>query len=141
MANENPYGEKLKFKFTNKIRGIKPLRDHIIVNEMNFRDRKLASGIVLLSDDGKTDGIRPRWCRVYAIGPEQKDIVVGQWVLVEHGRWTRGVHVDINGEELTLRRVDKDALLLVSDEEPDGIDTISQAVDGEQRQRVDWSQQ
>ena len=141
MAVDNPFNEKLKFKFTNKIKGLKPLRDHIIVNEMNFSGRQLASGIVLLGDDGKTDGIRPRWCQVYAVGPEQKDIKVGQWVLVEHGRWTRGVHVDIEGEELTLRRIDGAAMLLVSDEYPDNIDTMSQAVYGEQKERIDWSQE
>lgn len=141
MAVENPFDQKQKFKFTNKISKLMPLYDHIIVDEMNFKARTLASGIQLLGDDGKTDGIRPRWCQVFAVGPDQHDIKVGQWVLVEHGRWTRGIEVELEGVHRTLRRIDTNATMLVSDEEPNGIDTISQAVYGEQKERIDWSQE
>tara|TARA_R110000796_G_scaffold60233_7_gene139177 strand:- start:10427 stop:10855 length:429 start_codon:yes stop_codon:yes gene_type:complete len=140
-ATQNPFAQKQKFKFTNKIKGLTPLHDHIIVNEMTFSGRTLNSGIVLLGDDGKTDGIRPRWCQVYAVGPEQQDVKIGQWVLVEHGRWTRGVHVEMEGEELTLRRIDGDAMMMVSDDEPTNMDTVSQAVYGEKKERIDWSQE
>jgi hypothetical protein len=44
---------------------------------MEFTGRQLASGIVLLNDNGTTAGIRPRWGQVYAIGPEQQDVTVG----------------------------------------------------------------
>lgn len=135
MAIENPFDQKLKFKFTNKIKGLKPLRDHVIVTDMNFGQRTLSSGIVLLSDDAKTDGIRPRWCKVYAIGPEQKDVVPGQWVLVEHGRWTRGIEVEINDVQFTVRRVDASAIMMVSDQEPMTDDMISTAVHAERKQR------
>ena len=142
MAVENPFDQKIKFKFTNKVNGIKPLHNHILARDMDFSSRTLSSGVILLEDDGKTDGIRPRWCQVYAVGPDQTDVKPGQWILVEHGRWTRGIHVEIAGEkELTLRRIDGDAVMMVSDEYPDNIETISQAVDGEKRERVDWSQE
>ena len=141
MAVENPFDQKIKFKFTNKVNGIKPLRNHILARDMDFSSRTLSSGVILLEDDGKTDGIRPRWCQVYAVGPDQTDVKLGQWILVEHGRWTRSIHVEIAGEELTLRRIDGDAVMMVSDEYPDNIETISQAVDGERRSRTDWSQE
>jgi co-chaperonin GroES (HSP10) len=96
MAIENPFDQKLKFKFTNKIQKLVPLHDHVIVTDMNFGQRTLSSGIIMLGDDTKTDGIRPRWAKVYAVGPDQKDVVVGQWILVEHGRWTRGIEVEID---------------------------------------------
>ena len=71
------------------------------------------------SDDMKSTGIRPRWAQVYAIGPEQKDISIGQWICVAHGRWTRGVKIEEpSGNELTIRRVDNNDVLLVSDEQP-----------------------
>jgi co-chaperonin GroES (HSP10) len=101
-----------------QISEIRALRDHVLVADMNFSERTLASGIVLAGDDAKTSGIRPRWAKVYAVGPEQKDILVGQWILVAHGRWTRGIKIDINGETMTLRRVDTNDILLISDEEP-----------------------
>ena len=108
----------MTYKFLNKIQSIKPLHDHVIVTEMNFKDRTLSSGIVLLGDDAKTAGIRPRWAQVYAIGPEQQDIKVGQWVLVTHGRWTRGVTIEDTKGKQTIRRVDHNDVLMVSDEIP-----------------------
>jgi co-chaperonin GroES (HSP10) len=101
-----------------KIKKIKPIHDHIIVADMNFGERRLNSGVLLISDDAKSEGIRPRWARVYAVGPEQKDVQVGQWVCVAHGRWTRGVKVDDGTGVHQIRRVDNDDVLLVSDEQP-----------------------
>jgi len=125
MAVKNPFDQKRGYQFGLKIDGeIKPLHDSIIVTDMSFESRQLASGIVLLVDDGKTDGIRPRWARVYAIGSEQQDVGVGQWVLVEHGRWSRGVKVIKDGQEIVLRRADPEAIIFVSDTAPDNIDTI-----------------
>lgn len=98
---------------------IRPLRDNVLVTDMEFGMQKTQSGIFLPSDDGKGSGIHPRWAKVFAVGPDQKDITVGQWVCVEHGRWTRGQkYENENGEEITFRMVDKDAILLVSDDEP-----------------------
>jgi co-chaperonin GroES (HSP10) len=102
-----------------KVNKIRALRDHIIVSEMNFKERLTTSGIYIPSDDMKSTGIRPRWAQVYAIGPEQKDISIGQWICVAHGRWTRGVKIEEpSGNELTIRRVDNNDVLLVSDEQP-----------------------
>ena len=140
MAVENPFDQKIGYKFRNKVNKIIPLHNHVLAREMNFKGRTLSSGIILLNDDGKSTGIRPRWCQVYAVGPDQKDVKPGQWILVEHGRWTRGVEVDVAGEEFTLRRIDGDAMMMVSDEEPVD-DNISTAVDGEAKQRTDWSQE
>ena len=111
-----------------RIRGIQALRDSIIVAEMNFAERQLSSGIVLLSDDGKTDGVRPRWARVISVGPDQRDITAGQWVMVEHGRWTRGSKIQLDGEDIVIRKIDPLGVMLVSDHEPAHDDTISDAV-------------
>jgi len=109
----------------------KPLKDHVIVTDMNFSGRQLSSGIILLNDNGKAGGIRPRWGQVYAVGPEQQEIVEGQWICVSHGRWTRGVEIEDESGKHTIRRIDHKDILLVSDEEPAGIDdTISDAVSG-----------
>lgn len=92
-----------------------PLYDNIIVYNMTFDERFTTGGIVLLDDDGKSSGIRPRWAQVYSVGPDQKDVRVGQWVLVEHGRWTRGIKIkDENGEHV-VRKVDPNCIILVSD--------------------------
>lgn len=56
--------------------------------------------------------------KVYAVGPEQEDVKVGQWVLVEHGRWTRGMEIDDGDGVKTIRKVETSSMLAVSDEPP-----------------------
>jgi co-chaperonin GroES (HSP10) len=139
MAVENPFDQKRGYQFGIEIDGnIKPLRDSVIVTEMSFEGRQLQSGVILLGDDGKTDGIRPRWARVYAVGPEQHDVGVGQWVLVEHGRWSRGLKIVKDGEEVILRRADPQAIIFVSNDRPESIDTISTAVHAERKSREQY---
>lgn len=122
-------------RFIHRIGKLHPLHDNVLVKDMSFEGRQLQSGIYLLGDDGKTDGIRPRWARVYAVGPEQKDVVPGQWILVEHGRWSRGIEVEVDDEKFTLRRVDPDCIMFVSDEEPDNIETLSTALHAAKKTR------
>jgi hypothetical protein len=111
-----------------KVTSIKALNDHVLVADMNFKERQLSSGIYLLNDDSRTAGIRPRWAKVYAIGPEQQDIKIGQWILVSHGRWTRGVTIEDTSGEVTIRRIDPNDILLMSESEPTGDDSLSSAV-------------
>jgi hypothetical protein len=94
---------------------------------MEFTGRQLASGIVLLNDNGTTAGIRPRWGQVYAVGPEQQDVTVGQWICVAHGRWTRGHDIEDDTGVKTIRKIDPKDILLVSSEQPSD-DTMSDAV-------------
>jgi co-chaperonin GroES (HSP10) len=139
MAVSNPFDQKRGYQFEIEIDGeIRPLRDSVIVTEMDFSGRQLASGVILLGDDGKTDGIRPRWARVYAVGPDQQDVSVGQWVLVEHGRWSRGLKIVKDGEEVILRRADPQAIIFVSNDRPESIDTISTAVHAERKSREQY---
>ena len=104
-----------------------PIRDWVIATDMNFEGRTLSSGVILLGDNGRSDGIRPRWGQVYAVGPEQTDIKVGDWICVAHGRWTRGIDIEDETGKKTLRRVDPGDILLQSDEQPMD-ETFSDAV-------------
>jgi co-chaperonin GroES (HSP10) len=106
---------------------IRPLNNSVIVTDMIFDERITNGGIVLLSDNGKSTGIRPRWGQVYAIGPDQTDVSVGQWVCVAHGRWTRGLDVEDETGKKTLRRVDPNDIMMVSDEQPQD-ETFSAAI-------------
>ena len=136
MAVENPFDQNIGYQFSLDLDDytIKPLGKNVIVRDMNFEGRTLDSGIVLLGDDGKTDGIRPRWAQVYTVGPDQTDVAVGQWVLLEHGRWSRGIKITKDGEEFTIRRADPDAIMMVSDEEPNS-ESIATSVHAERKTR------
>ena len=106
---------------------IYPLSNSVIVSEMIFDQRITSSGIILPNDNGTGSGIRPRWGQVYAVGPEQTDVTVGQWICVAHGRWTRGIDIEDESGKKTLRRIDPNDILMVSDIQPQD-DTMSDAV-------------
>ena len=106
---------------------LRPLNDAVIVSDMVFDQRITTGGIIILNDNGKGTGIRPRWAQVYAVGPDQQDVRVGDWVLVAHGRWTRGIDIEDESGKQTLRRVDPKDILLQSDE-PQQDETWSDAV-------------
>jgi co-chaperonin GroES (HSP10) len=101
-----------------KISKLRPIADGVIVIDMNFGEQKTQSGLIIQSDNGKTHGIHPRWAQVYAVGNEQKDVTVGQWILIEHGRWTRGIKIEDDEGEKIIRRVDTKCMMMVSDEPP-----------------------
>jgi len=107
-----------------KIKGtINPIGDKILITDMNFGMEQTKSGIVIQSDNGKAHGVKPRWGKVWAVGPEQKEIKIGDWIMMEHGRWTRTWNIEQDdGSILEVRGVDNKAIILVSDEKPDDIE-------------------
>ena len=98
---------------------IEPILDHVLVSHMHFGEDTTKGGIILKSDDGKVHGIKPRWGKVWAIGPKQTDVKIGEWILVEHGRWSRVFeHTEEDGSKINLQLIDTKAILLVADEKP-----------------------
>ena len=106
MANINPI----------KVEKVRAIKDTILVSDMLFEERITNSGIVLINDDMKSSGIRPRWGKVYALGPEVKGIEVGQYIMISHGRWSRGIKIEDQSGEVVIRKVDPKDILMVSDE-------------------------
>ena len=98
---------------------IKPLKKRVLVSDMHFGETKSKGGIIMMDDDGSAGGIHPRWARVYAVGKDQDDVIVGQWVMIAHGRWSRAFKVKKQGTELEVRMIDENDILLVSDDEPE----------------------
>ena len=93
------------------------IKDHVIVSDMSFDVRISRGGIWIPNDNGTGHGIRPRWGRVYAVGPDQKNVRVGQWIMVAHGRWTRGLDIEDESGKRTIRKIDPKDIMLVSDRE------------------------
>ena len=81
----------------------------------------------MTDDDGSEGGIHPRWGKVYAIGNQQEDVKVGEWVMVV--TWTDGAeHFKLKEKrkkqvtsvvELEVRMIDENDILLVSEDEPE----------------------
>lgn len=101
---------------------ITPLKDKVIISNMNFGEETTAAGIVLTSDNAKGSGVHPRWAQVFAIGPEQTDVKVGDWVLMEHGRWSRAIkYKQEDGEEIEIFLADIKGMMLCADEKPNDV--------------------
>tara|TARA_B100000965_G_scaffold312013_1_gene271703 strand:+ start:18 stop:371 length:354 start_codon:yes stop_codon:yes gene_type:complete len=101
---------------------LRPIRDRVLVSDMHFGEQKTKAGLIVLDDDTTTRGIYPRWGKVYAKGPKNEDdYSVGEWILIEHGRWTRSCKIDNGDEEIVLRMVDADCVLAYSQERPSDV--------------------
>ncbi len=97
---------------------IKPIHDKVLAKMIDgFGDKKTAGGVIVVEKDGTTDAIRPRWFQVMFTGPKQKDVNPGEYVLVAHGRWSRGI--DFENEKVYF--LDNDEMLAVQTEMPSGI--------------------
>jgi hypothetical protein len=117
---------------------IRALNDSVLVCDMEFDTRITQAGLILPNDNGTTLGIRPRWGRVYAVGQDQQDVEVGQWICVAHGRWTRGVDIDDGSgpTKRTIRKIDPADILLIADgDERPQDDTMSTAIHVQKQSR------
>jgi co-chaperonin GroES (HSP10) len=117
----------------NTIKGkLTPIHNRVLVSDMYFGEQKTKSGLIIRDDDGTTRGIYPRWGKVYAKGSSNTDpYQVGDWVLVEHGRWTRSVNVDDGSGEKELRMIETESILGWSKEKPEGVILGKEYTDGQ----------
>lgn len=117
---------------------LRPLSGKVFVRDIQKGERMIGS-IVLLNDDGKNEGVRSRWAEVYSIANDVNHLNVGDYVLLKHGRWTRGIKVeDEDGDDLTVYMVDfPEAVLLVADAIPEDWETTFavDAIKAEHKQR------
>jgi hypothetical protein len=118
----------------NPIKG-KPraIGNRVLVSDMHFGEQKTNSGIILKSDDGKAHGIYSRWGKVYSKGPKNTDPYnVGDWILVEHGRWTRSFDMELSDDNIvTVRMIEAESILAWSDEKPSGVQLGNEYSDGQ----------
>jgi len=106
------------FAFAPKQIKVRALPNDILVVDMDFEEMKTASGIVIQSDNGKAHGIKPRWAKVYKVGSEIDYVKEGQWVLIEHGRWTRKITIDDGEGVKDFQKIETKSILVVADERP-----------------------
>ena len=108
----------MSLPFITKHVKIRALNNDVIVTDMNFGEMLSAGGIVVASDNAKVHGVKPRWGKVYVVGPNQHDVKPGDWIMVEHGRWTRGMKIDDGAGEKVIQKVEVKSIMMVTDEKP-----------------------
>jgi co-chaperonin GroES (HSP10) len=97
---------------------VKPLPKKLFA-QLEQGERVTTSGIVILDDNGKEHGIRARWGRVTHVGADIADVAVGQWILVEHGRWTMTIELkQDDGSMFKFQMIDYNGIIGVQDEAP-----------------------
>lgn len=99
---------------------LKPRAGKVFVEQLENGQRVSMGGILIPDDNMKNHGIRARWGKVWALGEGVEDIKVGDWILVEHGRWSFGIDVQgDDGETFKVWMVEyPKSVMLVSDEFP-----------------------
>lgn len=99
---------------------IRALKGKVLVTDLE-RGSRIVNGIILPNDDGKSEGIRPRWGKVYSVGPDVEEIKPGQWILIENGRWTRMLKIkQRDGSYHQVWGVEwPQSVMLVSDSDPE----------------------
>lgn len=108
----------MTFAFSAKKVKVRALPKDILVTDMDLGEMISNGGIVIASDNGKSHGIKPRWAKVYKVGSEVDYVKEGQWILIEHGRWTRKITIDDGESEKDFQKVDVNGILVVTDEKP-----------------------
>ena len=116
----------------NAIKGtVRAKGEDVLVSDMHFGDQVTKGGIIIGNDDGKTRGVYPRWGKVFSKGPDNKDdFEVGDWILVMHGRWTRGIKINVDNNDIEIRKVELTSILAYSKEKPTGLQIGSEYSDG-----------
>lgn len=108
----------MTFAFSAKKVKVRALPKDILVIDMDMGEQVSNGGIIVQSDNGKVHGIKPRWAKVYKVGTEVDYVKEGQWILIEHGRWTRKITIDDGEGEKEFQKVDVASILVVTDEKP-----------------------
>lgn len=99
---------------------IKPLNGKVLITDLE-RGSRMINGIIIPDDNGKSEGIRPRWGKVYSVAEDITDIVPGQWILIENGRWSRMLKIkEDDGTDIEVWGVEwPQSVMLVSDTDPE----------------------
>lgn len=105
------------------VKRIRAVGNRLLVTDINFDEQQTQAGIIITSDNGKPRGIHPRWGKVYTKGPlNNDDYEIGDWVLIEHGRWTRSFKISTNNSEpYDVWMVESESVLGFSDKKPNDI--------------------
>lgn len=120
---------------------IRAYKDNILCTEGDFGDQVTGAGIIIKSTIGSTDGVVPRWFKVFEVGPKIDWLAPGQWVLVEYGRWTEALELKDDRFETDSKvdkvwKVDPKGCLAVSDEKINNLNIASDSIEAQRKTLV-----
>lgn len=97
MSSLQPLNNNILFKFLDETK----------TSDGKFVERSRGSIIIGSVRDSQTS--MPRWGEVIAIGPNVMDVVVGEFILIQAGKWTVGVNFEDEGK---VWKTDEECVML-----------------------------
>ena len=104
---------------------LKPLPGKLVCVSLEVGFRTSAGGIVLTDDNDMSAGergVRPRWFQVVNVNVDTNpdDIKIGDYVLVEHGRWSKRFTGSADMREVgnNYSIVEEKSVMMVSEDPP-----------------------
>lgn len=102
-----------------KADSFRPIKENVFVSDLDTGPHITAGGIIRPDDNMTATGVRPRWGRIWAIGPEVEGVQVGEWVFIEHARWTNSIDIELPSGLVRIWKVDwPGSVLLASPNDP-----------------------
>ena len=96
-----------------------PIRDNVFVTDLDSGPHRTPHGILIPDDNMTERGVRPRWAKVWRIGPDVTEIKPGEWILIEHARWTTGIDLELPDQIVRVWRIEwPTSVLVATDSDP-----------------------
>jgi len=83
---------------------IECLDDTLYIEKIEYGERTLKNGFIIPTEtmDHFGNFVRPRWAKVLYKADNIKNVNVGDYILLSHGRWSTGINCVINGIKKTI---------------------------------------
>lgn len=104
---------------------IECLPDTLYVEKIEYGERTLKNGFIIPTETMDYQGffVRPRWAKILYKADNVKNVNVGDYILLSHGRWSSSIKCTIKGIQKTIWYISpksyKEGALAVSHKMPD----------------------
>jgi len=104
---------------------IECLDDTLYIEKIEYGERTLKNGFIIPTEtmDHFGNFVRPRWAKVLYKADNIKNVNIGDYILLSHGRWSSGINCIINGIKKTIWYISpssyKEGALAISHKMPD----------------------
>lgn len=104
---------------------IECLPDTLYVEKIEYGEKTLKNGFVIPTEtmDYLGNFVRPRWAKILYKADNIKNVNIGDYILLSHGRWSSSIKCTIKGIQKTIWYISpksyKEGALAVSHKMPD----------------------
>lgn len=99
-----------------------PLPNDIWVRKMDNGEGTYGKSKIIIANNDitSTSGIRPRWAEIWKVGEKVDYTKPGDWVLIDHGRWSYGRTITHEDNTTSyVQKADPNGIMIIADSEPE----------------------